>query len=186
VSWTDGGRHDGGQRSRGGEVNRLVSARADEVLRLAAAADIGGVLVRDLVRLQVRPGRSPAVTRASLSRTLRRLWRAGLVELHDRLDSLSTKRQMARERLQRFEADPVGSYQGYRSWAAQLRRADAYGSAEAFLAAKRVQASAVPHLRVVRVTATPRGRELVGRLEGTSPDDGTAESGSMYRLEECP
>ena len=152
----------------GGEVNHRFSERAVEILRLIDAAATG-VRVRDLVSLQVRAGRSEAVARASLSRTLRRLWRAGLVELHSRFGcsglSLSAKQQEARQRLVGFEADPHGSYQVYKSWATRVGVADAYGSAEAFLAAKRAQAKSMPHLRIVCATATPRGRDLVRRLE---------------------
>lgn len=171
------GRHNGGknfgmfgpeERTAGGQVNhRRLNASAEEILRLTAVA-AAGILVRDLVRLQVRAGRSQAVARASLSRTLRRLWRAGLVELHDRWSSLSAKQQEARDRLVRFEGDPRGSYEDYKSWARRIGTADRYGSAEAFLAAKRTQANAMPNLRAVVVTATTRGRELIGRLETTS------------------
>lgn len=148
----------------GREVNQRLNARAEEILRVITVA-APGAHVRDLVRLQVRSGRSQAVARASLSRTLRRFWLAGLVELHDRRGSLSAKQQEARDRLVRFEGDPRGSYEDYRSWAKKVGRADRYGSAEAFLAAQRMQAKAVPNLRVVRVTATTRGRDLVGSLE---------------------
>lgn len=148
----------------GGQVNQRLNARAGELVRLIAAAT-AGVLVRDLVSLQVRAGRSQAVARASLSRTLRRLWRAGLVELYGRSGSLSAKQQEARERLVRFEADPLGSYQSYRAWARAARIADGYGSPEAFLVAKRRQVKTAPRLRVVRVTVTTLGRDFVGRLE---------------------
>ncbi len=147
----------------GGQVNQRLNPCAGELVRLIATAT-AGVPVRDLVSLHVRAGRSQAVARASLSRALRRLWRAGLVELHDRWSSLSAKQQEARERLARFEADPLGSYQSYRSWARAARIGDAYGSADAFLAAKRTQANAMPTLRVVAVTATTRGHELVAPL----------------------
>ena len=140
-------------------VNHHLDARSDIVRRAAASA--AGVLVRDLVRLHVLAGRQQAVARASLSRTLRRLWRAGLVGLHDSRHDLSAKQQEARERLARFEADPQSSYQGYRAWAIGIGMADVYGSAEAFLAAKRAQANAMPNLRIVRVTATTRGRASV-------------------------
>jgi hypothetical protein len=115
-----------------GCVNRHLSARGEEILRLSAGT-AAGVRVRDLVRLHVWAGRSQAVARASRSRTLRPLWRAGLVELCDSLGhNLSSKRQEARERLVRFEADPRVSYDGYRAWARAIRMADRYGSAEAF------------------------------------------------------
>ncbi len=165
------GRYNGGKNvgtcgpetnTAGVEVNRRLNARAEEILRVIDVAGTG-VLVRDLVRVQVRAGRSQAVVRASLSRTLRRLWRMGLVELHDGWSSFSAKQQEARARLVRFEADPLGNYQGYRSWTTRVGKADTYGSAEAFLSAKRTQANAAPRLRVVRVTATLRGRDLVGR-----------------------
>lgn len=48
------------------------------------------------------------------------------------------------------------------------------------------------HLRVVVVTATTRGRELVGRLKRTSADDRTLSPSRFTgqapttRLEECP
>lgn len=148
----------------GVRVNRRLDARAEDIVRRAVVS-AAGVLVRDLVRLQVLAGRPQAVARASLSRTLRRLWRAGLVELHGRSGTLGAKQEEARERLVRFEADPQGGYQRYRAWARASGMADRYGSAEAFLAAKRAQADAVPALRVVRVTATTLGHDLVARLE---------------------
>ena len=124
-------------------VNRYLSARAQEILRRTVVTP-DGVPVRDLVMVYIRSGRSPAVARASLSRTLRRLWQAGLVELHGRSGSLGAKQQEARDRSERFEADPLGSYNGYRTWATAIGSADRYGSAEAFLSAKRTQANAMP------------------------------------------
>ncbi len=149
--------------SAGGKVNRNFNARTGQILRLANVA-AAGVRVRDLVSLEVRAGRSQAVARASLSRTLRRLWRVGLVELHGRFGSLSAKQREARERMFRFEADPQSGYEGYRAWARAIGICDCYGSAEAFLAAKRAQANALPRLWVVRVAATTLGRELVEGL----------------------
>jgi hypothetical protein len=70
-----------------------------------ATGSVGGCLyVADLV--QQTPGR-PGVARASLSRTLRRLWRAGLIELFDRSGySLTQRHADADAELQAVERDP--------------------------------------------------------------------------------
>lgn len=64
--------------------------------------------VSELVRLA--PGR-PAVARASVSRTLRRLWRQGWIELASASGySLSAKHGNAAAELQAAERDPAGTY----------------------------------------------------------------------------
>lgn len=63
------------------EVHTL-STQGLAVLQALVAAD-GRLPTADVLRRVRRPGASAAVTRASVSRTLRRLWLAGLVELAD-------------------------------------------------------------------------------------------------------
>src|SRR5262247_427659 len=58
-----------------------VSAAMRDVLRACSASRDGIVRVADLVDARVEQGATLTVARASLSRTLRRLWRAGLIEL---------------------------------------------------------------------------------------------------------
>lgn len=76
---------------------------------LHACAGVGGSMyVADLVRLA--PGRR-AVARASLPRTLRRLWRAGWVELVNAYGySLTARYADVDADLQAAERDPDGTY----------------------------------------------------------------------------
>lgn len=90
------------------------------ILEACAAAD-GGVSIRALVGQHMRAGHAGPVARASLSRSLRRLWRRGLVELYGtkmyrgyilspdewgRDDTLTRRADAARRRLADAEANP--------------------------------------------------------------------------------
>src|SRR4051812_24325151 len=58
-----------------------LSAQGRVVLEALAREDSGRLWAVDLLDALRRPATADGVTRASLSRTLRRLWRASLVEL---------------------------------------------------------------------------------------------------------
>jgi hypothetical protein len=92
----------------------VLIACAASRLRYAQATDCdlggsGGLLsFNELLRLA--PAR-PTVARASLSRTLRRLWRRGLIELiTEHGHTLSAKYANAAVALQTAEKDPEGTY----------------------------------------------------------------------------
>jgi hypothetical protein len=95
-----------------------LSVPMRDILLAALEAPDGVVRVQRLVARRVAGGRSRSVARASLSRTLRRLWRAGLVELFNtrwaaERDAMSRMVEEARARAERVRKDPVGDYAGY-------------------------------------------------------------------------
>jgi DNA-binding transcriptional ArsR family regulator len=119
----------------------------------------GELPVNDLVRALRRRGTSLAVTRASLSRTLRRLWRAGLVELATRysyMPTMTEKQQRDRARVDADITDPVAAYERYKSVVGS--EFDTCGSPEAYLAGLRANWGRAPDLRVQRVRITDAGR----------------------------
>jgi hypothetical protein len=71
-------------RNHGAEVNRgpTLSAAMQDVLGACASSTDAVVSVAELITRRVSGGTALSVARASLSGTLRRLWRAGLVELN--------------------------------------------------------------------------------------------------------
>jgi DNA-binding transcriptional ArsR family regulator len=77
----------------------MLSSQGRAVLQALATAADGELPTADVLRRVHRPGASAAVTRASVSRTLRRLWAAGLVELAARDRKTLTAEA---ERLQRL------------------------------------------------------------------------------------
>jgi DNA-binding transcriptional ArsR family regulator len=140
----------------------LLSSQRRAVLQALAAAADGRLATADVRRRVERPGASDSVTRASVSRTLRRLWRAGLVELADG-DRKTLKAEA--ERLQHL-ADAVDAQPdvAYRAYLERLRRngqRDRYGSATRYAAAWRATARRIPHLRARQVRLTITGRQAV-------------------------
>lgn len=110
---------------------------------------------------------SAASTRASLSRTLRRLWRAGLVELlNERGWTLTECYAAIDEELAAHERDPDAAF------AAVLAAiADGppgffpYATAEEYLESERRRAAALRRgIPMHAVCLTPQGRDLVERL----------------------
>jgi DNA-binding MarR family transcriptional regulator len=159
------------------EVNRPVSPQGLAILRILAGAKPrtvrcrehiniypAGVEMQELFAALAPFTVSRNVARASISRTLRRLWALGLVELHHHPwacadTSLSAKQREARRRLAEAEADPEGVYQGYVAWIARKWH-DRYGSAAAFVEAKRKQASRPERGYYVRfIEITDKGRQ---------------------------
>ena len=126
-----------------------VQAKPDYSLPVAA-----------LVRRLARPGVSRSVTRASLSRTLRRLWRDRLVELRGGGVTLTQKHEHRQAILAEHEADPVAAYQGYVAWRSRVAAlagksySDPYGSVEGFMAAQRRALRQRPQIYVRDVLIT--------------------------------
>jgi hypothetical protein len=162
------GTHADGRHTEGGlnavnaprvEVHRRLDARAKDVLR-GAGGSAAGVLVDDLVKPQV----------LAVSRTLRRLWQRGLVELHDSRwagmgRTMSDKQRQRRGIAARAQANPEAFYREALRFRTVVTKHDhdPWGSADACVAEKVRLADAVPTLRVRRVTATTLGRELLER-----------------------
>ena len=90
---------------------RALSSQATAVLETLSQQPGERMSIRRLVEL-LRPGHgSTASTRASLSRTLRRLWRAGLVELTNDYGWILTDRYAEPDtELAQHEADPEAAY----------------------------------------------------------------------------
>lgn len=127
---------------------------------------LGGSLVTD--------SRRRRSVRASLSRALRRLWRRGVVELHeskwaDPRRTMSARQSNARRLATEAQADPEGFYQERLAFHRMFgSESDPLGSPRACLAEAIRHAERTPWMRIVRVTLTTAGRELVN-----SPGAGT-------------
>lgn len=126
----------------------------------------GQCSITELVRRLKRPGTSLTVTRASLSRTLRRLWRAGLVELVGwGRTTMTEAHQVELARLAKLEADPVAAYGRYQDFVQSYDMQDGYGSVAAYMAEQRRRAHR-PDLRVKTVQITAAGRAVVNNRAG--------------------
>jgi len=127
------------------------------VLEALAAGD--GPLPVTAILVQVRrPGMAAPVARASLSRTLRRLWAVGLVELvtgHATRPTLTERAAYWRSLYVAAQASPDATYQDY-----CRRFGDHHGSAAGLLEALRAQVACYG-ARVRRVVLTPNGRAAV-------------------------
>jgi hypothetical protein len=153
----------------GVQVNRTLSRQGLAVLRLLAPArasrnrypvdlSAGELAVADLVQQFHQRGRSLPVTRASLSRTLRRLWRDGLVELSSTYgwQTMTERHQKQVEWLEAQAADPLAAYESYKALVGEDR--DSFRSAEAYIVMLRKKVRRGPDLRVTRVRITAVGR----------------------------
>ena len=172
VEQSDGLLSEGGitvGHDTGGEVkrDRHVSQLMVDILTAASRAE-AGTSVRDLVAAAQRTGRSRLVAQASVSRALRRLWRQGVAELHDRRwagtgRTLSGQRRRAREIAAEARANPEAFYRDALRFRTGIskRDLDPWGSADACVLAKAREAEKMPTLRVVRVTVTDAGRALL-------------------------
>jgi len=110
-----------------------------------------------------RPGVSLPVARASLSRTLRRLW-AGLVELltaHATRPTLTDQAAYWRTCYATMQAAPEAHYQAYRR-SLQPPAEDDFGSATAYVEAFRA-ATVRPFARCVRCPLRRQGRAAVNK-----------------------
>lgn len=141
---------------------QLLSSQGRAVLQALAAAPDGLLATADVLQRVRRPGASSAVTRASVSRTLRRLWTAGVVELAD-----GARRTLTAEaaRLEHFcaaaQREPEAAYRAYLNRRRVDGQPDAYRSASRYAAAWRQAAQQMPHLRVRAVQLTASGRQAV-------------------------
>ena len=105
--------------------------------------------------------------RASLSRALRRLWRRGLVELHDSKwantgQTMSARQSNARRLAAETQVDPESFYQEQLAFHRMFgSQSDPWGSPGACLAEEIRHAERTPWMRIVRVTLTTAGRALV-------------------------
>jgi hypothetical protein len=124
----------------------------------------GESLIGDVLGRVRPPSTSVSVARASLSRTLRRLWAAGLVELftgHATRPTLTEQATYKRRAYATVQASPETAYQAYRRQLATPAD-DLYRSAAAYVDAFRVDAER-PSARVRRVALTPKGRATVNK-----------------------
>jgi hypothetical protein len=125
-----------------------------EVLAACGTADTGTVWVSDLVAHRVRRGEPIATVRASLSRTLRRLWRLGLVDLGGKWRAFPTRSQ--HEQATQAEANDPERYQRACAFRA------AFGMEELSPEAYRAQCAwraQHPDVYARRVILTDAGRE---------------------------
>jgi DNA-binding MarR family transcriptional regulator len=117
--------------------------------------------VAEVLRRVRRRHTSLPVARASLSRTLRRLWTAGFVELWTRPADRTTWTTLTAEvaawraQYERERADPEAAYAAYCQ-----EVANSFGSAAAYLEAVRAEAMH-PRARVRRIALLPPGRATV-------------------------
>jgi hypothetical protein len=116
------------------EPSGRLSVQARRVLEALARTGDGQLTAREVLGHVRQPGTSLAVTRASVSRTLRRLWRAGYVELTDEHGITLTGR-CSRAALAAAEcaaAPPVGAAKlGFRVGARRANAPMFAGSGEA-------------------------------------------------------
>ena len=94
-----------------------VSQLMANILVVVAARSVAGASVREIVALAAPEGQARSVARASVSRTLRRLWRRGAVELHDSRwagagRTMSGLQHRAHAIALEAEADPEAFYNG--------------------------------------------------------------------------
>jgi hypothetical protein len=136
---------------------RSISVQGRAVLEALAAGD-GPLSVAAVLALIRRPEVAAPVARASLSRTLRRLWAAGLVELvtgHATRPTLTEQAAYWRSLYVAAQASPDATYQDY-----CRRFGDHHGSAAGLQEALRAQVACYG-ARVRRVALTDKGRETV-------------------------
>jgi Fe2+ or Zn2+ uptake regulation protein len=133
---------------------------------------MGRISIQEIVEQRIAEGVKLSVARASVSRTLRRLWLLGLIELHS-FDSADYRwcatvmRLNAQKVLERVKQDPQAQYREWVQCATGLARmagfsfSDHYGSAEAFLAEKERAFAECPRIRARYVEATAQGLQTV-------------------------
>ena len=143
-----------------------LSVQARRVLEALARTGDGQLTVREVLGHVRQPGTSLAVTRASVSRTLRRLWRAGYVEVTDKHGITLTGHVAPIQRWAQVVATvPALAYRAYLKQ--QGATDDPYGSASAYATAYAEYAARMPEMRVRTVTLTEAGHAAVNvRLDG--------------------
>lgn len=139
----------------------------DVLLACAASAD-GVVAVAELVERRGRGGDSLPVARASLSRTLRRLWRTGLVELGGRPEAWAFS--AARKGAEKFRAMAESDADYRRVCRSRKESGFAPPKDRAAYRAEYLARAARPDVRARYVLITKQGRltaALVPELTGT-------------------
>ena len=141
-----------------------LSEQARRILEALIGAEDGTLPVHDVLDRVRLPATALPVAHASLSRSLRRLWSAGLVELTTRDgETLTAKASARREVLAFVQASPETAYHAYRERLAQSNVRGAFGSPSAYVAYFRARARQVPHARIHVVQLTPAGRACAVR-----------------------
>jgi hypothetical protein len=142
-----------------------LSIQGRRVLEALGRTHDGQLTVADLL-VQIRqPETSVLVAKASLSRTLRRLWARGLVELvtRDRTgETLTAQVAFWRRQFETVRSAPEAYYRTYRERLATPAD-DAFGSAAAYVASFRAEAER-PSAAVRAVGSLGRGRAAVNTL----------------------
>ncbi len=148
-------------------MRRALSSQATALLELLSQQHGDRMSIRRLVDL-LRPGHgSSASTRASLSRTLRRLWRDGLVELTNDWNpdrTLTARLAKLDAELAKHEADPEAEYASLLEKVADGRlpewfaRGSPSGNLEQY---RRAHARDRRHLRNNTVVLTASGLQLL-------------------------
>jgi hypothetical protein len=141
-----------------------VSSQGRVVLEALSRDASGRLWAVDLLDALRRPGTADAVTRASLSRTLRRLWRLRLVELVD-IDgrTLTGEANRMQAVAARVLANPDSAFAAYLDQCRRHGQSDEYGSARRYAARWRTEAQRVPSLRAYLVDVTAAGRQAVNK-----------------------
>jgi hypothetical protein len=154
-------------RTHGAGVNRsaTLSAAMQDVLVACASSTDGIVSVDELITRRVSGGAALLVARASLSRTLRRLWRAGLVELtgapyRPTPDGGGFAAPRATAEKYRAMADSADEYRRVRR--SRLKMGFEPPNDRAAYRAEYLARSARPEVRAQYVLITDRGRLTVG------------------------
>ena len=123
-----------------------------------------------LIIVRLYQGEQLSVAKASLSRTLRRLWKAGLVELHQYGYRTATSEQVHKEkRLAEIKANLVAEYEGLKGWIGPDRAAQYYGSPEAWI---EFWERRWPNIRANYVEVTAKGMAAVNTRYGNTVNRG--------------
>jgi DNA-binding IclR family transcriptional regulator len=149
---------------RGSATPTRLSVQARRVLEALARTGDGQLTVREVLGHVRQPGISLAVTRASVSRTLRRLWRAGYVEVTDKHGITLTGHVAPIQR--RAQAVVTAPALAYRAYLKQQATDDPCGSASAYATAYADYAARMPEMRVRTVTLAGAGHAAVNMRGG--------------------
>ena len=150
-----------------------ISVQGQAVLTALAETRVG-LSVAALSRCVGRPGTWPSVTRASLSRTLRRLWSAEFVELQTGSKTFTELQHQNADRAARIVRDPEAEYEGYLKWIAGLNALmgggarPSYGSTDALRRAAEGRTQKPPRGRVRTVSITKVGLAAVNTPAGAT------------------
>jgi hypothetical protein len=145
-----------------------LSVQARRVLEALARTGDGQLTVREVLGQVRQPGTSLAVTRASVSRTPRRLWRAGYVEVTDKRGITLTGHVAPIQRwVQAVATAPALAYRAYLKQ--QGATNNPCSSASAYATACADYAARMHEMRVRTVTPTDASHAAVnGRLTSHS------------------